>query len=528
MLAKLRRGLLAFAVCVVLCAIGMGAFGVMSQPILIDAMGRGIGALQLAQLTAVEGKSVSKEILRAGPKGFTLEAERDWWQARKRLAEALETDGTVTLSLGGSDVVATVTRSVLPGLKSDLGLVLGSALLFVLGCVVIAKRHASPAGMALALYLIPGTFVLLAAGVFALVQITLPYWIHRTLFALTAFGNVGVAAGLHFALIFPRPHARWRIGQRGLWIFHAAVIVHCMLVALGVLAYTTLVPVSAVLAIGMTVLIVQQFREEQNSALKVHLLLLACPLPVACVLLFVFYAFAPDLGLPRIDGSYLPLTFLIALVVYAAVFENATLQQQRVAEQLSLREELHDELLSRLANISLLSEVALQSQSDRESLATRLTSIQGEARANASYARELLRISGDRGWEDFCAQLHETGIALTRDHAVRFSLVSSRQDGGRIPPTPMRICLYKMLREAIHNTLKHARASAIDVELTLRGDTIQFRYCDDGTGFDESTLHPGHYGLGMLRRRAQELGAALHIDSSAESGTTLAFSGPVA
>ncbi|HVF16021.1 MAG TPA: ATP-binding protein, partial [Steroidobacteraceae bacterium] len=302
----------------------------------------------------------------------------------------------------------------------------------------------------------------------------------------------------------------------------------CMLVALGVLAYTTLVPVSALLAVGMTVLILQRFRVEQNSALKVHLLLLASPLPIACVLLFVFYAFAPDLGLPRIDGSYLPLTFLIALVVYAAVFENATLQQQRLAEQFSLREELHDELLSRLANISLMSEVALQSQSDRENLTTRLTSIQGEARANASYARDLLRISSDRGWEDFCAQMLETGNALTRDHAVQFRLVSSRQEGGRIPPTPMRICLYKMLREAIHNTLKHAHASTIEVELSLRGDTIHFRYCDDGTGFDESTLHPGHYGLGMLRRRAQELGAALHIDSSAESGTTLAFSGPVA
>ena len=311
-------------------------------------------------------------------------------------------------------------------------------------------------------------------------------------------------------------------------MLHAAVIVHCMLVAFGVLAYTTLVPVSALLATGMTVLILQQRRQEQNSALKVHLLLLASPLPIACVLLFVFYAFAPDLGVPGIDGSYLPLTFLIALVVYAAVFENATLQRQRLAEQLSLREELHDELLSRLASISLMSEVALQAHSDRESLASRLTSIQGEARSNASYARELLRISGDRGWEDFCAQMLETGHSLTRDHAVQFRLVSSRQEGGRTPPTPMRICLYKMLREAIHNTLKHARASTIDVELSLRGDTVHFRYCDDGTGFDESTLHAGHFGLGMLRRRAQELGAALHIDSSADSGTTLAFSGPVA
>jgi signal transduction histidine kinase len=84
-----------------------------------------------------------------------------------------------------------------------------------------------------------------------------------------------------------------------------------------------------------------------------------------------------------------------------------------------------------------------------------------------------------------------------------------------------------MLREAIHNTLKHAAASAINVELTLRGDTIHFQYRDDGVGFDERTLPTDHYGLGALRRRAQELGAAFHIESSAELGTTLAFSASV-
>ncbi len=309
-------------------------------------------------------------------------------------------------------------------------------------------------------------------------------------------------------------------------MLHASVVAQGMLVAFGVLAYTTLLPVTILLAVGMTALILQRAREEQNSALRLHLLLLACPLPVACVLLFVFYAFAPHLGLARIDALYLPLGYLIALVVYAALFENATLQQQRIAERLSLREELHDDLLSRLANISLMSELALQSGCDRESLATRLTSIQGEARENASYARGLLRVSGEAGWEDFCAQMRETGRAMTRDHAVEFRLISSKQEGS-MPPMPVRVCLYKMLREAIHNTLKHAAASAINVELTLRGDTIHFQYRDDGVGFDERTLPTDHYGLGALRRRAQELGAAFHIESSAELGTTLAFSASV-
>ena len=517
MRASLRRLLLAIGAGAVLCAIALGAVGIRLQPILVDEQGRAIESSFLRHLTAVEGRAVPSDILGTGPTGFTFEAEQSWWQARERLAETLQAGQSVALSVSGDEIIVGVTQSAHMRWSGRLGILFGSALLFVFGCVLIAERHSSTAGLMLALFLIPGVFVMLATGVFELVQITLPYWIHRTLFALTAFGNVGLAAGVHFAQIFPRPHSRW---------LHGCVIAHAMLVAFGVVAYTTLLPVTILLAIGMTALILQRAREEQNSMLKLHLVLLACPLPIACVLLFVFYAFAHNLGVPSIDPSYLPLAYLIALVVYAAVFENATLQQQRIAERLSLREELHDDLLSRLANISLMSEIALRSGCDRESLATKLTSIQGEARANASYARGLLRVSGDGGWDDFCAQMLETGMAMTRNHAVEFRLVSSRQEGSN-PPAPIRICLYKMLREAIHNTLKYARASTIEVELSLRGDTIHFRYSDDGIGFDEHTLHTGHYGLGTLRRRAQELGAALHIESSAKVGTTLAFSAPV-
>ncbi len=524
---NMRRTLLGVCVALVLYAIAIGIAGVMTQPMLSDASGRPIDASVLNRVTAVEGETMPSGILGDGPPGFTLAAERDWWQARARLTETLHRAQSVTLSVDGQQFVASVTQPSVSSLSTDLSMIIGAALLFVFGCVLIAERHPSAPGLMLSMFLMPGVFVLLAASIFSLVQVALPQWIHKTLFALTALGNAGLAAGLHFALIFPHPHPRWRIRARKLWLLHACVIGHGTLVAFGMLAYATLYPVALLLAGAMTALLLQRAREEHDGTLKLHLLLLASPLPIAFVLLFVFYAYAPQLGLPSIDGSYLPLAYLIALVVYAAIFENAILQQRRIAERHSLREELHDDLLARLANISLMSEIALQSECDRDSLAARLASIRSEARANAAYARGLLRVSADGSWEDFCAQMRETGVALTHAHGVDFQLAGSGQ-ATIIPPAPMRICLYKMLGEAIHNTLKHARASTITVDLSLQGDTIHFRYCDDGIGFDEHTIRADQFGLALLRRRAQALGSALHIESSTQMGTTLAFSASIA
>ena len=42
---------------------------------------------------------------------------------------------------------------------------------------------------------------------------------------------------------------------------------------------------------------------------------------------------------------------------------------------------------------------------------------------------------------------------------------------------------------------------------------------DDGVGFDSHTTAPGHFGLTMMRERAQAVGATVRIESQAGHGT---------
>jgi PAS domain S-box-containing protein len=81
--------------------------------------------------------------------------------------------------------------------------------------------------------------------------------------------------------------------------------------------------------------------------------------------------------------------------------------------------------------------------------------------------------------------------------------------------------LYRIVQEALNNTIKHAAASRAAV--TVRGglDVVTITVDDDGCGFDTAVEHAGHFGRGTMTDRAAAIGADLAIRSAPGAGTTL-------
>jgi signal transduction histidine kinase len=71
--------------------------------------------------------------------------------------------------------------------------------------------------------------------------------------------------------------------------------------------------------------------------------------------------------------------------------------------------------------------------------------------------------------------------------------------------------LYRIAQEAIHNAIKHGKASAIRLTFKTTRDKIRLSILDNGCGFPESG--PLEYGVGLrtLRRRARAIGGTLTI-----------------
>ena len=89
-------------------------------------------------------------------------------------------------------------------------------------------------------------------------------------------------------------------------------------------------------------------------------------------------------------------------------------------------------------------------------------------------------------------------------------------------PPPIALLLYHNAREAVMNSLKHARATNIWVDVEQQGDEVEMRVRDDGVGFDAQGPGPeGHYGLTMMRERATVASGTFSIDSAPGQGTTI-------
>jgi signal transduction histidine kinase len=92
--------------------------------------------------------------------------------------------------------------------------------------------------------------------------------------------------------------------------------------------------------------------------------------------------------------------------------------------------------------------------------------------------------------------------------------------------------VYRIATEALRNSIRHARARRIEVEIRYGEQRLRIRIRDDGKGIDPSFLDrdqaPGHWGLRGMRERAKLVGGNLEVWSKPETGTEVELNIPAA
>jgi signal transduction histidine kinase len=85
--------------------------------------------------------------------------------------------------------------------------------------------------------------------------------------------------------------------------------------------------------------------------------------------------------------------------------------------------------------------------------------------------------------------------------------------------------VYRVLCECINNTLKHAHAKKIKIEVACQNNLLYINYSDDGKGFDKDTILASHKGIGLtnMQSRLKAINGNMDIYSIPGSGTTIKF-----
>ncbi|MCU7557785.1 sensor histidine kinase [Macrococcus capreoli] len=87
--------------------------------------------------------------------------------------------------------------------------------------------------------------------------------------------------------------------------------------------------------------------------------------------------------------------------------------------------------------------------------------------------------------------------------------------------------LFRIAQESISNTLRHAKATTITIELFKTNGRVILRISDDGLGFDMNQVDDTRYGLHTMKERALEIGGTCNVISAPQAGTRIEVKVPI-
>ncbi len=95
-------------------------------------------------------------------------------------------------------------------------------------------------------------------------------------------------------------------------------------------------------------------------------------------------------------------------------------------------------------------------------------------------------------------------------------------------PKGMEDHLFRILQEALSNTLRHAKAHRVEVKLVVIGNKLRFKITDDGIGFTiKDERKSSSYGMALMQERVAEIGGVLNISSAPGQGTLIEVTIPI-
>jgi PAS domain S-box-containing protein len=217
-----------------------------------------------------------------------------------------------------------------------------------------------------------------------------------------------------------------------------------------------------------------------------------------------------------------------AVAVENARLFAATQGKAALEERQHLARELHDSVSQALYGMALGARTArtlLDRGAPPQRVAEWLDYVLSLAEAGLTEMRALI-------FELRPESLETEGLIVALDKQVEALRarheISVHATLGEEPDLPLETkeVLYRIVQEALHNTVKHARANSVELSLRCNSESIMLEVSDDGVGFDTSGDFPGHLGLRSMRERVLRLRGSLEIESAPDTGTCIRASIP--
>jgi ligand-binding sensor domain-containing protein/signal transduction histidine kinase len=211
--------------------------------------------------------------------------------------------------------------------------------------------------------------------------------------------------------------------------------------------------------------------------------------------------------------------------------------QEMARERMRIAQDMHDEIGSKLAKISFLSEHVKSELKDTEAH-------EGKVHSIANTSRDLLQSLDQMVWavnprndtlEHLVAYLGHSAVEYFQNTSIECQLSLPKD----LPDPPvsaeLRHNVLLAFKEALANAMKHSGATLVRVEMRLKNGLLEITVSDNGSGFQSvkkngSVISHGereHHGLANQRLRLQSVGGEYELKSDIGKGTVVTFRVPV-
>ncbi len=223
---------------------------------------------------------------------------------------------------------------------------------------------------------------------------------------------------------------------------------------------------------------------------------------------------------------------LTALLILYAIYHYRMTSLRRLEElRVRIAFDLHDEIGSNLGSIALRSQMLGRNASLGDSERAHLDEIGKISRQTADAMRDIIwLVNPERDKvSDMVEKLKQTASAFFSEIPVKFEV---DLDQGPLSISLMtRRNILLIFKEALHNILKHARATEVQIRLSLKGTMLSLIIRDNGRGIEKSPVSDESRGSGLglrsMRERAVAMKGQFEVESEPGNGTLIRLSVPV-
>ena len=207
------------------------------------------------------------------------------------------------------------------------------------------------------------------------------------------------------------------------------------------------------------------------------------------------------------------------------------LEQQRALheERARIAKDLHDDLGANLTGLALQLDLASSQDLASDTLQERLANLARHTRGLVDNMREVVWAMNPR--HDNVESLASFLGQYTEEYLAAAGLRCRLELPSNLPAIPVsshsRHQLFLVLKEALHNIVRHARASEVRLRLEQEPHELRLAVEDDGCGLPSDGARMAGHGLDSMKKRVVDLGGEFSATTGADGGTCITIRLPL-